>query len=237
MARAPTAGQAGARQLATLVTRRSLLLNLPILTGEQSDPWRNRADRLSLLSTRFPCRRSEQRMAQKDIAGVLKTAEASVLNEILREAEARLGAQLSAAIAADQRAMTFLGFLLTLVAFLVGASIAAATANTPAPSIAILAAFGAAGFMVAGLFAYGATRPIDFEFVGNDPESWLTDVKEKTSLHDALAEQSAHYDGMLKANRAAMAASSKALRTASIVAGLTVAVCSLAVVAKIVFGW
>lgn len=56
-------------------------------------------------------------MDNTELADVLKAADEAFINEILREAEARLGAQLQSAIAADQRAMTLLGFILTLLAF------------------------------------------------------------------------------------------------------------------------
>jgi len=176
-------------------------------------------------------------MAFAETVTTLKTASEAVLAEILREAESRLEAQLTAAIAADQRAMTFLGFLLALVTFLVGAAIAAATASTPSPFVAYLSTAGAVGLMVAAFFAFVATRPIDFEFVGNDPESWLGDVTQGSLLHDALAEQCAHYDDMLKSNRRAMSESSKSLWRSSVAAGITVAICSLVAAGKIVFGW
>ena len=166
-------------------------------------------------------------MDHDKLVASLKKASPELLNEIKLEAEARLDAQLSTAIASDQRAMTFLGFLLTLVAFLIGASLAAITAATPSPTIANIAAAGAIGLGLSGVLAYLASRPIDFRFVGNDPESWTGDIDNNISLHDALAEQTAYYDKMLKANRRAMKIGAELLRWASIVAGVTVLVCGV----------
>ena len=164
-------------------------------------------------------------MDHDKLVASLKKASPDLLNEIKLEAEARLDAQLSTAIASDQRAMTFLGFLLTLVAFLIGASLAAITAATPAPIIANIAAGGAVGLGVSGILAYLASRPIDFRFVGNDPESWTGDIEGEISLHDALAEQTAYYDKMLKINRKAMKQGAELLRWASIIAGVTDQAC------------
>src|SRR5690606_28598473 len=133
-------------------------------------------------------------MANKDIGSTLAKADEAMVDEILREAEARLSAQLEVAIAADQRAMTFLGFLLTLIVFLLGAALAAFTAQVPSFSIAVSAIISAAGFLVAAYFAYEASKPIEFEFVGNDPSGWVSDVEDGTTLLTAKAEQCAHYD-------------------------------------------
>ena len=98
--------------------------------------------------------------------------------------------------------------------------------------IAIVAALAAAGFIWAAVFAYIATRPIQFEFVGNDPDGWVIDIEGKVSLHNAKAEQCAYCDEMLKSNRAAMSASSIALRRSSIIAGLTVIGCVVVIALK-----
>lgn len=165
-------------------------------------------------------------MAHDKLLASLKKASPELLDEIKREAEARLGAQLSTAIASDQRAMTFLGFLLTLVAFLIGASLAAITAATPSPTIANIASTGAGGLGLSGVLAYLASRPIDFRFVGNDPENWTSDIDGGISLHDAIAEQTAFYDKMLKDNRKAMKRGSELLKFASYVAGATILICA-----------
>lgn len=176
-------------------------------------------------------------MANRDIATTLGKADEAFVDEILREAEARLSAQLEVAVAADQRAMTFLGFLLTLVVFLIGGALAAFTAETPSVSIALIAAIGAVGFVAASYFAYQASKPVNFEFVGNDPSGWVGDVEEGKTLLAAKAEQCAHYDEMLKDNRAAMSRSSEALQRSSAIAAITVGVCGLLAFAKLLLGF
>ncbi|KQW27044.1 hypothetical protein ASE36_18930 [Rhizobium sp. Root274] len=80
------------------------------------------------------------------------------------------------------------------------------------------------GFIVSAIFAFEAARPVDFEFVGNDPSSWKSDVASGKDLSHALAEQIAFYDEMIKANRKAMAASAEDLQRASNVMIWTVGV-------------
>jgi hypothetical protein len=175
-------------------------------------------------------------MTTDEIATTLKQADEAVLEEILREAEARLSAQLIAAIAADQRAMTFLGFLGAITVFLLGAAIAALTAQSPSTSIAAVAALGAVGFVGASCLAYQAWKPIDFEFVGNDPSSWLGDIAGGVKLAAAKAEQCAFYDAMLKDNRKAMERSGRWLTRSVWTAAATVGICAATAIAKLFLG-
>jgi cell division septal protein FtsQ len=158
------------------------------------------------------------------LSEVLKSARQDVLQEILRESEARLHAQLQAAIAADQRAMTFLGFLLTLVVFFLTAALATTTTTTPNVAIMNLAATGAIGTGAASILAFLATRPVNFDFVGNDPEQWIEDISANIELHAAIAAQVAFYNEMLLANRKTMKRSARLLTAASFLALVTIAV-------------
>ncbi|MDK4730349.1 hypothetical protein [Rhizobium phaseoli] len=167
-------------------------------------------------------------MALKD---VLKTASPEVLNEILREAESRLAAQLTTAIAADARAMTFLGFVATLAVASLGASLAVVASNGWLACIGIVVG---GAFTAAGMFAFEAAKPIDFQAPGNDPSLWEADILASISAHNAIAEQTAHYDEMLKENRAAMEASARSLTVAAeitrwtVVGGAVASACYLA---------
>lgn len=139
---------------------------------------------------------------EKTLAETMKDADPDLLDEILREAESRISAQLTTAIAADARAMTFLGFISAVAVATTGAGLAVYGEK---PTIGILALFTAIGFIIAAFFAFEAARPIDFELIGNDPASWKKDVENSVSVHHAKAEQVAFYDEMIKANRRAMA--------------------------------
>jgi hypothetical protein len=144
----------------------------------------------------------------------LASAKIDTLQEILRQAETYLQAQLTAAIAADQRAMTLAGYLATSIAVLLGASGALLLATPPNWLLALT------GFLVAGLFlramrmAIKAGEPSDFEFPGNTPGSWVCDISEKKSLEVSLSEQCAHYHEMSEANRIFMKENGNRLREA-----------------------
>ncbi|KAA3499134.1 hypothetical protein DXM26_22825 [Agrobacterium tumefaciens] len=148
---------------------------------------------------------------EKTLAEILKEADSDLLNEILREAESRLNAQLTTAIAADARAMTFLGFISAVAVATTGAGLAVYGEK---PTLGVLALLTAIGFIVAAFFAFEAARPIDFELIGNDPASWKKDIQQRVSVHQAKAEQLAFYDEMIKANRKAMADSAYQLQMA-----------------------
>lgn len=158
------------------------------------------------------------------LAESLKKASEVVLNEILREAESRLDAQLTTAIASDTRAMTFLGFLSAIVVAVIGSGLAVFATQ---PALAGVALLVGVGFSASAGFAFLAARPIDFEMVGNEPESWAFDIDQAKSLHESMAEQVAHYDTMIKSNRAAMAISSKHMARSANIAAATLAIGAL----------
>lgn len=158
---------------------------------------------------------------KKTLAETLKDADPDLLDEILREAESRLSAQLTTAIAADTRAMTFLGFISAVAVATVGAGLATYTVNQ---QLGTLALFVGLGFIASAFFAFQAARPIDFDLIGNDPASWKKDILNGVSLHDAKAEQVAFYDEMLKSNRKAMDESAYNLRRAADVVFGTIAI-------------
>ena len=72
-----------------------------------------------------------------------------------------------------------------------------------------------------GFFAFNAAKPIDFEFTGNYPSQWEGDIENGVTMHDALAEQAAHYDEMLLKNKTAIEANASQLEIAASVARTT----------------
>lgn len=158
---------------------------------------------------------------QKSLVDVLKGADKALLKEILREAESRLQAQLSSALAADMRAITFLGFLAAVTVATFGAGMAAIDKSFP---LSVIAIFTGSGFGISCFYAFEAARPVDFHFVGNDPSSWRRDIEASIEINDAIAEQVAYYDDMLKENRRAMAESAAQLQRAANVARITMGI-------------
>lgn len=143
-------------------------------------------------------------MSNLPLAQRLQTADSDTLKELMRETEAYLDAQLSSAIAADQRAYTFAGTVTAASVLLVGAAYALATAPEPNKWLAYLSMAVASCLFIAAWMAVMSARSVDFEFCGNQPSSWIADIEAGTPLLHALAEQCAHYDEMATANRNTM---------------------------------
>ncbi|MBZ9816939.1 hypothetical protein [Mesorhizobium sp. CA7] len=163
----------------------------------------------------------------------LEKANEDTLKEILREAESRLDAQLTMALAADMRAITFLGFMLAAVAVIVAGTLAIFKADQIDVPLGAIGLFAAFGMSVSSFYAFEAAKPIDFDPVGNYPSGWASDAESGKPIHTALAEVCAHYDGMLKSNQSAMQKSSNALLWSSRVALGTVFVCGFLVLCRI----
>lgn len=140
-----------------------------------------------------------------------------VLDEIVRQAEARLDAQLTSAIAADQRAMTFAGLLFAGAAAL-GAFAPSSAANSD--SIALLLV--GIGLAIGGAFATASARPAAWEYVGNVPSGWLGDIQSGKSLKDSKAEMAAFYDEMIAVNETSIGSAGRFMRTAMRIAFVSV---------------
>lgn len=134
----------------------------------------------------------------------LKNADDPTLSEVLREAEVHLSAQLVSAIAADQRAYTFAGTVIAASVLLIGAAYALTAAPEPNPWLACLTVLVAACLFVSAWLAVMSARSVEFAFAGNQPSQWIEDIESGKTLVHALAEQCAHYDEMVTANRTVM---------------------------------
>lgn len=143
-------------------------------------------------------------MVDAPLSERLKSAEASTLSEILREAEVHLAAQLTSAIAADQRAYTFAGTVTAASVLLIGAAYALVTAPKPNIMLAYLTVGVAVCLFISAWLAVMSARSVEFAFAGNQPCQWIEDIESGKTLIHALAEQCAHYDEMVTANRTTM---------------------------------
>lgn len=95
---------------------------------------------------------------------------------IKKDADAYLGAQLTVALAGNQRAMTFFGFLATASAVVGGASISALNSATVSPAFGIIGLLTVVGFLAAMALANMAAMPEGFDYVGNTPRAWVGDL-------------------------------------------------------------
>ncbi|WP_287202136.1 hypothetical protein, partial [Mesorhizobium sp.] len=75
--------------------------------------------------------------------------------------------------------------------------------------LAFSAWFVAVSLFVAAWMAVMSARSVSFEFVGNQPSNWATDIENGKSFAHAIAEQCAHYDGMIAQNTLLMDRNSK----------------------------
>jgi hypothetical protein len=149
-----------------------------------------------------------------------------MLAEIVREAEARLQAQLTAAIAADQRAMTFAGLMVAAAAAMIGAALGVSReADVTLPTI-VTGLF----LFAAAVLAVVAARPVAWDFTGNTPSAWVKSIADGDSLHTALSDMASFYAEMIEANEIAIANAAYWIRLsmgsalASLVIGFAVAI-------------
>jgi hypothetical protein len=145
------------------------------------------------------------------------------LGEIIRLAEARLVAQLTLGIAADQRAMTFASFL----AAVEGAIIAGLVALKPDHVIhwSIIAML--VGFSIAAVFALLAASPVAWDIPGGRPAAWLEDIEEGDTLHNGRAAMAGFYDEMIADNNTVLASNANLLRGSLVAVVITLLIAAL----------
>jgi hypothetical protein len=99
-----------------------------------------------------------------------------VLQEVVREGELKLQAQLSIAASADQRALTIIGFQSTILAAVIAGSTALALSSKPDNALVLIGYFFATALLVAAFLALHSIKPKSFTYPGNRPGCWLPDL-------------------------------------------------------------
>ena len=150
-------------------------------------------------------------MTKSSLADQLESTDMETLREIIRNSESYLSAQLTSAIAADQRALAMSGYLSAAVVVLVGGAAGLALASEPNYLLSAVTFCTAAILFLALNLAIKSARPSNFEFPGNIASSWSQDIAEGKPLSRSLAEQCEHYDGMALANNELMQKNAKSL--------------------------
>lgn len=100
----------------------------------------------------------------------LRELEESILDEVIREGELMLAAQFTAAIASDQRAAAWAGFVITLTIASIGAT-ATLGNNKTQFSLAVIAGLFSILLSIAASLAIKVFRPSLFALPGNGPEN------------------------------------------------------------------
>lgn len=141
----------------------------------------------------------------------LRSLEECVLAEVIREGEQMMAAQLATATAADQRALTWAGFIITLAVASFGASATFATSAGRMP-LAIITGLLGILLSVSAYHAVLSVRPSKFALPGNRPENWLPSEWEqgiRPSLKQARIEQARCLNNQIDDNAAAAAKAAK----------------------------
>lgn len=143
-----------------------------------------------------------------------RPADEKLLDEIIRQAEARLSAQLTCALASDQRSMSFASVLTTLAVGLFAGGVSLARDQTPMAIVAIMVSLTIAA--ASALIIWGA-RPILFCLLGNIPTNFIEDINQKKQLNDIKSEIAHHYNDMIDQNEKLMSKNSKLFRIAILI--------------------
>lgn len=138
-------------------------------------------------------------------------AEEPKLDEIVRQAESRIAAQLTLGVAADQRAMTLTGILSALAAAIV------AFGATKGMTLPLWAMTGC--LLLSALFAVTAAQPVAWSVIGTSPADWIDDIAEgRDDLRSAKAAMASYYAEMIEANDQTLASNGNLLRFALLAA-------------------
>jgi hypothetical protein len=142
------------------------------------------------------------------------TDDLDLLKEIVALSEKRLEAQLSAALAADQRALVFAGFLVTSIIALLGGG-TALLLKAPADLFLGWTALVTAAVLAAslGLTVFSA-RPVTWAYPGTSPEIWKGDIAGKKGEAARLAERAADCENKIVENERHMSTNGRRLSRA-----------------------
>ena len=149
----------------------------------------------------------------------LDLADVALVEEIISEARIRLHAQLTAGIAADQRAMTFSGLLFAGVAVLVG--LAFSKDHQTGHTIELLLVAG--GFLLAAALACWSARPVPWHQAGYAPSSYREDIDLGRNFAQTRTETAANYELLLQDNEKTLQKNAKFMRASMLAAFISAA--------------
>lgn len=130
------------------------------------------------------------------------------LDEIIRLGEARLAAQLTLGVAADQRAMTFASFLAAVEGVVIATYVAIKPSGLTKWSLLAMMI----GFGLATLMALWAAKPVAWDIPGSRPGNWLQDIEQGDTLHNGRAFMAGFMDEMILDNDNTLSANARSIR-------------------------
>lgn len=159
-----------------------------------------------------------------------------VLNEVVREGEIRLTAQLQMASSADQRALTIAGFEIAAATASLGGGIALAVGSNADLWLSLVAVVFAMAMAFSAREAVLSARPQKFHAPGNSPtgwlpENWLDGATKGYDLTQAKIEQAACLDEAIMGNALDMDAAGARVRKS-----LTWSIATVGLAAMILLG-
>ena len=152
------------------------------------------------------------------------TDDVQLLREIVDTGEARLQAQLTTALASDQRNLVLAGFLSATIVALVGGAIALFLQTPPLVFLGWDALFVAAGLAIGLFLLVWAARPVDWHYPGTRPRDWISDVATKREMHEVLADRAADIERKAGLNAAILSSHAKLLNAGLLVAALSITI-------------
>ena len=152
------------------------------------------------------------------MAGPYYTDDEPKIDEVIRQAESFIAGQLTAAIAADQRALTFAGLLVAGVAAMIGA----VASMQPSHAVIRPLIYIAACLLLAALAALWSARPTKWHLPGNEPQCWLNDIQTE---HDPMlvckADTAEIYQSMIDDNKGQVEKAKWAMRFSMTLTAIT----------------
>jgi hypothetical protein len=143
------------------------------------------------------------------------------LRRLAAAADVYLQGQLAAAVAADQRALVFAGFLAAATAALGGAAANVLINNSADHFVGRLAMCAAAGLLVAMLCAIVAARPTHWFFPGSHPKDWQEDFVMNKPEIGQLQELLVDYDERIDRNHTTMRINGRWITASAMIGMLT----------------
>ncbi len=145
------------------------------------------------------------------------TNDVDALRRLAAAADVRVQGQLTAAIAADQRALVFAGFLAAAAAAIGSASVTALADEKAEPFLGQVGFATAAGLLVAMVLAVIAARPTRWFFPGSLPFDWREDFETAKDELEQLRELLVDYDNRITRNNRTMKINGRLLMAAAII--------------------
>ncbi len=147
-----------------------------------------------------------------------KTTNIALLREIVASGEARLQAQLTVSLAADQRALVLAGFFSASIVALVSGAVALFLGESPQVFLGSIAFASAATLLWSLGFVIYSARPTKWGYPGTRPKAWVKDIASKKVEATRLAERLADIERNAALNAEILDANGKLVSGALVVA-------------------